>query len=115
MSKTEELWKVKPPKEFKKWISERWGWKNLPIGGVVPFPATSLEFQTGEWRAITPVVDQEKCTGCTLCFYVCPDDAIRLDEQAFKAIINYNLCKGCTLCHDICKPGAITLKEGMNP
>ncbi len=68
------------PKEFQQWIKEQWGWKKLPIGGVVPYPGTARMFKTGEWRDITPIVDSEKCTGCTMCYFICPDDAIRLRE-----------------------------------
>ncbi len=104
----------KVAEEFQQWIKEQWGWKKLPIGGVVPYPGSSKLFKTGEWRDITPIVDIEKCTGCTMCYFVCPDDAIRLRAEDRKAIINYDYCKGCTLCKEICPVDAIHLIESPN-
>ncbi len=103
------------PDTFRQWVKEQWGWKKLPIGGVVPFPGTSRLFKTGEWRDITPIVDIEKCTGCARCYFVCPDDAIRLRKQDRKAVIDYDFCKGCTLCKEICPADAIHLIESSNP
>ncbi len=92
--------------QFKEWITEKWGASKLPWGGAVPFPATSKMFHTGDWRTERPLVSMEKCTGCTKCYFICPDDAIRLNDE-FKPLFNYDFCKGCTLCNEICPRDAI--------
>jgi len=51
----------------------------------------------------------EKCTGCTLCFKVCPFDAIRMMDK--KAIIDLNKCTLCGACKDACKFKAIILEK----
>lgn len=51
----------------------------------------------------------EKCTGCTLCFKVCPFDAIRMMDK--KAIIDLNKCTLCGACIDACKFKAILLEK----
>ena len=94
--------------DIKSWVREQWGASKLPIGGVVPVPATSHEYKTGEWREFKPVLDDEKCTGCTQCYFICPDDAIRMDDR-FHPIFNYDYCKGCTLCVEVCPVDAIKI------
>ncbi len=89
-------------------LKEQWGASKLPIGGVIPAPATSLHYKTGDWREFKPILDAEKCTGCTKCYFVCPDDAIRMDEN-FHPIFDYDFCKGCTLCADVCPTEAISI------
>jgi len=96
--------------QFKEWISEKWGASKLPIGGAVPFPATSKLFLTGDWATQTPSVDKDKCTGCTSCYFICPDDCIRLDDD-FKPNFDLDYCKGCALCARVCKENAITMTE----
>jgi len=98
----------KTPIDIKSWIREQWGASKLPPGGVVPAPATSLEYKTGEWREFKPILDDEKCTGCTQCYFICPDDAIKMDDR-FHPIFDYDFCKGCTLCVEICPVDAIKI------
>jgi len=91
------------------WIKEKFGATQLPIGGVVPAYATSLAFKTGDWKVYKPVLHDNKCTGCVKCYFVCPDDAIRMDEQDHP-IFAMDYCKGCTLCADICPAEAIEME-----
>ncbi len=73
---------------------------------MIPVTKTStLENKTGSWRTFRPVIN-EKCTGCALCYYSCPDDCIRIVDK--KAIINYDYCKGCFICMNVCPVDAIT-------
>ncbi|MHA2169900.1 MAG: 4Fe-4S dicluster-binding protein [Candidatus Kariarchaeaceae archaeon] len=90
------------------WVNQNWGANKLPIGGVVPGGGTSLAYKTGDWRVYIPILKDDKCTGCTHCYFVCPDDAIAMDEQ-FHPIFKYDYCKGCTLCADVCNPEAIEM------
>ena len=47
-------------------INESTKWQDLTEGLKIYEPATSRQFQTGEWRTKTPVLDTERCTQCLL-------------------------------------------------
>jgi Pyruvate:ferredoxin oxidoreductase and related 2-oxoacid:ferredoxin oxidoreductases, delta subunit len=50
--------------------------KEMAPGGIVVNPGNSLEYKTGDWKVLIPVINQETCTRCRICWYVCPDNAI---------------------------------------
>ncbi len=62
-----------------------------------------------DWRTFKPIVDAEKCTGCKICWMVCPDGSIDMVEN--KSIINYDYCKGCGICAEQCPVDAIVMKS----
>lgn len=70
-------------------------------------PAGQLVEGHAGWRTFRPVVSREKCTGCWLCYLLCPDAAIFKDEG--KAAVNTDFCKGCGLCARHCPVQAITM------
>lgn len=75
------------------------------------FPITSRPTEgnkTGSWRTFRPEVN-EKCNGCSLCQYSCPDDCITILEK--KAVIDYEYCKGCLICMNVCPVSAIVKTE----
>ncbi len=80
-------------------------WKELPLSAL-PFKL-STEFKTGDWRTFRPVVDQEKCTRCLLCWVYCPDMSIVWDGQRIS--VNYDYCKGCGICARECPVKAIEM------
>jgi len=82
-------------------------YSDLPRGPVVSFPIASIN-KTGAWRTIRPVVDEEKCIGCKICWKFCPDVAISMNE-ADKAVVNYDYCKGCGICAKECPKDAISM------
>ncbi len=88
-------------------ISELAGWREIPVAGVAFRPAT--ESKTGGWRTLRPVVDEEKCTGCTLCHFYCPDGAMVMVDG--KAKVDYDFCKGCGICAAECPAKAIEMVE----
>ncbi len=52
------------------------------------------------------IVEEDKCTGCTLCVQLgCP--AISFDKEKRKAFIDIQYCTGCSLCEQICPVDAI--------
>lgn len=53
-------------------------------------------------------IDQEKCTGCTLCSRKCPVEAI-VGEKKLAHYIIADKCIGCGTCLDVCRFGAITV------
>ncbi len=94
------------------------------LGQTAPNPVlTTLKYFRHEYEAhirdkkcpakackalLTYVVDEEKCTGCTVCARNCPVDAI---EGARKTIhfIDQDKCIKCGLCYSKCKFDAIKL------
>ena len=52
-------------------------------------------------------VDKEKCTGCSLCFDVCPVEAIEILSNEAK--IDEDKCVDCGACVDECPNEAISL------
>ena len=53
-------------------------------------------------------IDQSKCTGCGVCWTVCPFQAIVQDENG-HALVQSALCKGCGTCVASCRSGAPNL------
>lgn len=66
--------------------------------------------KTGDWKYIKPVINNEKCNNCGICFSFCPEAAI---EQRNKKIakIDYDFCKGCGVCANVCSTRAIIMKK----
>jgi MinD superfamily P-loop ATPase len=56
------------------------------------------------WQA---EIDQEKCTGCSICVEYCRFDAIHTDTDG-RLEVNPFQCEGCKLCERVCPAGAIT-------
>lgn len=52
-----------------------------------------------------PVIDTDKCDGCSECVIQCPNDAISIIN--FKAVINLLKCKNCRNCENACPVNAI--------
>lgn len=69
-------------------------------------PGLSLANMTGSWRDTKPILDQEKCSKCGLCWIYCPDLSISR-QDGYK--INYGYCKGCGICAVECPTEAITM------
>ncbi len=90
-------------------------WLDLPLeiariaAPIIHAPATSLKMNTGVWRTLRPVVDQEKCISCGLCNTYCPDGAISLNGED-KPVIDYDHCKGCLICLAQCPATAISAR-----
>ena len=78
-----------------------------------PMPASLGSMRvnkTSSWRSIRPVIIEEKCKRCQLCWKYCPEPAI---EAGDPPMIDYDFCKGCGICIAECPFGAIASeKEG---
>lgn len=66
----------------------------------------------GVCRAFSkPVIDPEKCTGCTDCLDVCDEEAIE-GKKGFIHIIDPDMCENCGKCQEVCEEGAIVIQDG---
>ena len=87
--------------------------KKYSLKSLSTLPITAISFistkgnETGEWRSQRPVLDQEKCNRCGLCWMYCPDNAVLPEEDSF--VISYTYCKGCGICAQECPTGAISI------
>ena len=92
-----------------RWYRGEAGWREIPMAGIAPEPGTSTKFKTGDWRTLRPIVDENKCTNCLICWIYCPDTAIERAEKYIE--INYDFCKGCGICASECPVHAIEMVE----
>jgi 2-oxoacid:acceptor oxidoreductase delta subunit (pyruvate/2-ketoisovalerate family) len=86
------------------------GWKEISLGGLVADAGSSVEYETGTWRALRPVIDLERCTHCMLCWIYCPDGAIQVENSKVVGI-DLKHCKGCGICANECPRKAVTMVE----
>lgn len=63
---------------------------------------------TGKWRTSRPVMNEQKCEKCGLCFLHCPVFSVKRDWENNYSI-SYAYCKGCGICAHECKSGAIVM------
>ncbi len=93
-------------------INEKSPWQDITEGNQIYQAATSVSFNTGEWRTNTPVLDPDKCTQCLLCTPACPDSSIPVVDKK-RLDFDYDHCKGCGICAAVCPFNAITMREGQ--
>ncbi|RCX16092.1 pyruvate ferredoxin oxidoreductase delta subunit [Anaerobacterium chartisolvens] len=86
-------------------------WKEISEGGMIPYAGNAELFKTGDWRSMKPIWLQEKCKQCLLCYPVCPDTSILVDENGKRIEFDYDHCKGCGVCVKVCPFKAIDFVE----
>ena len=86
-------------------------WKEITHGSHVFEAGNAKNFVTGDWRSYKPIFIAEKCKQCLLCFPVCPDSAIMLDENTQVKGFDYDFCKGCLCCKEVCNFKAIESED----
>lgn len=66
--------------------------------------------KTSSWRSIRPIILEDRCKRCMLCWKYCPEPAILPNDPPE---IDYDYCKGCSICIEECPFDAIiSEKEG---
>lgn len=67
------------------------------------------DIKTGTWRTLRPIIDEEKCIRCYICWKFCPDMSIEVDEEGDLPKVNLDYCKGCGICANECPKDAIEM------
>jgi pyruvate ferredoxin oxidoreductase delta subunit len=83
-------------------INKKMDWKELPKGAVIPNAGNAVEYKTGNWVPKKLVFNKDTCINCGLCWPVCPDDAIILDDKGNMVGVDEDHCKDCGLCVEVC-------------
>jgi pyruvate ferredoxin oxidoreductase delta subunit len=86
-------------------------WKDITKGGTISSPGNAELFKTGDWRSMKPIWIEEKCKQCLLCYPVCPDTSILVNEEGKRVDFDYDHCKGCGVCARVCPFKAIDFVE----
>jgi heterodisulfide reductase subunit A2 len=73
--------------------------------------ATILSKNTLEMEGIIANVDEDLCSACRICEYLCPYGAVEMKDKDGKPIAHVieALCKGCGACGTACPTKAITM------
>ena len=87
---------------------DQWGASRHELGSTIPEAGNSVYNETGGWRTNVPAVDAEKCTGCMLCYFYCPDASIVVEDGKATGVDLVH-CKGCGICATECPVDAITM------
>jgi len=83
-------------------LQKKMNWQEMPEGALVTDSGNSKEYKTGNWVPKKLIFNPETCINCGLCWTVCPDDAIILDETGKMIGVDYDHCKDCGLCVKAC-------------
>jgi pyruvate ferredoxin oxidoreductase delta subunit len=87
---------------------DTWGASRHELGATIPEAGNSVYNETGGWRTEVPTIDPEKCTGCMLCYFFCPDASIIVNDGKATGV-DLAHCKGCGICATECPVDAITM------
>lgn len=78
------------------------GWKEMLPGAAIADAGNASGYATGGWRTMRPKLN-DRCNDCLLCWFFCPDSAVRLDEGKVTGF-DLTHCKGCGICAEVCPP-----------
>lgn len=81
--------------------------KGREITAPMAWHSTRGASSAASWRTQRPALDVEKCTGCMICWKLCPEPAI--EPTAGKITIHLDTCKGCGVCAHECPVDAIDM------
>ena len=63
----------------------------IPEGGIMDIPKSSLEYKTGSWKVLKPIIDEKKCINCALCVLSCPENCIDITDDKKRGKIDMDL------------------------
>ncbi len=86
------------------------GWRDLEEGGKILNAGNSSEYKTGDWRTFRPILTEDKCIHCLICWIYCPEGAIAAKDSK-RGDIDLDYCKGCGICSKMCPGKAIEMKD----
>lgn len=83
--------------------------------GAASRAAIPIMQQKMKGEGVVSEVDEDLCSGCRTCEFICPYSAIEIkphpdNKEHFIAYVNRALCKGCGACAGACPSGAIEQK-----
>ena len=86
---------------------------------MIGAPGSTKELRKDGWRNFKPVIHDELCVRCRLCWVYCPDEAIkeikgtfygmRRRKYDFAYTVDEGACKGCGICANECPTKAIEM------
>jgi len=98
------------------------------LGGTAPNPVlTTIKYFREEYEAhvndktcpagkckalITYWIDEDACTGCTLCAKKCPTECISGEKKQLH-VIDQAACIKCDTCRQVCKFDAVVVRSGV--
>ncbi len=85
-------------------VYEKYG--DLPLTPITS--VSSAANLTGFWKTYKPVLEEEKCIKCYICWKFCPDVAISAKQDELP-VFDLEHCKGCGICAYECPKDAITM------
>ncbi|NPA97048.1 MAG: 4Fe-4S dicluster domain-containing protein [Crenarchaeota archaeon] len=63
---------------------------------------------TGTWRIMKPVIHEDKCVKCGMCWLYCPENVVSWEPGRVPSI-DMTYCKGCGVCASVCPRKAIEM------
>ncbi|MHA1235782.1 MAG: 4Fe-4S binding protein [Promethearchaeota archaeon] len=84
--KKEKWMNICEDKDKRPEVLEYKNWKELPPIPI-SLPIKGNMGTTGDWRTYRPIIDQENCNKCGICWMYCPEAVY---------------CKGCGICAKEC-------------
>ncbi|MBI0584067.1 MAG: 4Fe-4S binding protein [Methanomassiliicoccus sp.] len=77
-----------------------------------PVASKSTEdVMTGTWRTIRPVINEDRCIRCYMCWKFCPDMSMVVEKEGDYPRVDLDHCKGCGICSNECPRLAIRMER----
>jgi len=66
-------------------------------------------FQMSEEQTVAVRINQDYCSGCLICYSICPYEAIKMGARNGKLEIDTQKCQVCGICYSACPASAIEI------